>query len=241
MGTLAGQTAIVTGASSGVGRSIALELAAAGMTVALIGRDRQRLQEVASAAQHQETQLHCFMADLGDGRELEMLSQQLSRQFPQLGALVHSAGLINLGPLDITSPEQLDAQYRVNLRAPYVLTQHLLPALRAQPGQIVFLNSSLGIQSRPEAGSYSATKHGLRALADSLRGEVNPHSVRVLSVYLGQTATPMQAQLYAQTNRPYAPERLIQPQEAARLIRQLLELGPSCEVTDIHIRPMLKP
>ena len=241
MGTLAGQTAVVTGASSGVGRAIALELADAGMTVALIGRDRPRLQEVVATAQHQKAQLHCLMADLGDNRQLEELSQQLCRQFPRVGALVHSAGIINLGPLDIIAPEQLDAQYRVNLRAPYVLTQHLLPALTAQPGQIVFLNSSLGIQSRPEASSYSATKHGLRALADSLRGEVNPHGVRVLSVYLGQTATPMQAQLYAQASRPYAPERLIQPEEVSRLIRQLLELGRSCEVTDVHLRPMLKP
>jgi NADP-dependent 3-hydroxy acid dehydrogenase YdfG len=84
------------------------------------------------------------------------------------------------------------------------------------------------------------TKHALRAIADSLRGEVNPDGVRVLSVYLGRTASEMQERIHQMEGRPYRPELLLQPQDVASVILNALSLPRTAEVTDIHIRPMLK-
>ncbi len=135
----------------------------------------------------------------------------------------------------------LDLQYATNVRAPYVLTKRLLPLLTASRGQIVFVNSSAGLNAkRPDAGQYAATKHALRAIADSLREEVNPEGVRVLSVYLGRTATPLQEALFREQGKDYHAEMLLQPEDVASVVVQTLMLPPTAEVTEISIRPMRK-
>src|SRR5205823_14512582 len=114
----------------------------------------------------------------------------------------------------------------------------MLPMLRASRGQVVFVNSSSGIRAKPFSSQYDATKHALRALADSLRDEVNGDGIRVLSVYLGRTASEMQARIHATTNKPYRPELLLQPEDIAAIVLSALSLPRTAEVTDMHIRPM---
>jgi NAD(P)-dependent dehydrogenase (short-subunit alcohol dehydrogenase family) len=137
--------------------------------------------------------------------------------------------------------KDFDIQYITNVRAPYLMTQRLLPLLTTVRRQIVFINSSVGLTvKRLEVGQYGATKHALKAIADSLREEVNPKGVRVLTVYLGRTATPMQESLYRLEGRVYHPEALLQPEDAASVVVQTLMLPTTAEVTDLSIRPMIK-
>jgi NAD(P)-dependent dehydrogenase (short-subunit alcohol dehydrogenase family) len=136
--------------------------------------------------------------------------------------------------------ECLDAQYRSNFRGPYALLQLLLPLLRKQQGQIVFINSSAALRSSPAAHQYSAMQHALSALADSLRDEVNADGIRVLSVYPGRTATPRTAALFAREGRPYRPNLLTQPEDVAAIVTCALAMPRSSEVTDIRMRPMVK-
>jgi short-subunit dehydrogenase len=89
-------------------------------------------------------------------------------------------------------------------------------------------------------GQYAATKHALKAIADCLREEVNPKGVRVLTVYLGRTATAMQEAVHRQEGRVYRPETLLQPEDVATMVVQALMLPYTAEVTDISIRPMVK-
>jgi len=122
-----------------------------------------------------------------------------------------------------------------------MLTQQLLPLLAAAHGQVVFINSSVGLTAkRPEIGQYAATKHALRAIADCLREEVNSNGIRVLTVYLGRTATPMQEVLHRLEGVPYNPEALLQPEDVASVVVHALMLPRTAEVTDISIRPMRK-
>ncbi len=107
-------------------------------------------------------------------------------------------------------------------------------------GQIVMLNSSVWQQARSGLSQYAATKYALKAFTDSLRDEVNDDGVRVLSIFLGRTATPMQANLHEQQVAPYHPEALIQPEDVALTLLHILTLPQTSEVTDIHIRPMRK-
>ena len=137
--------------------------------------------------------------------------------------------------------EDLDLQYATNIRAPYMLTKCLLPLLLTARGQIVFINSSVGLAAkRPDIGQYGATKHALKAIADSLREEVNARGIRVLTMYLGRTATPMQEALHAREGRTYRPEQLLQPEDVASMVVQALKLPATAEVTDMSIRPMIK-
>jgi NAD(P)-dependent dehydrogenase (short-subunit alcohol dehydrogenase family) len=146
-----------------------------------------------------------------------------------------------MGKLEATLVTELDRQYRTNMRAPYLLTQALLPLLRRRQGQVVFINSLVVITAGGQVGAYAATKHALTALANSFREEVNAEGLRVLSVYIGSTASPMQAMIHAMKGRTYYPEYLLQPSDVASVVLNALFLPRTAEVTDINIRPMRKP
>lgn len=236
-----GKVAVITGASSGIGQAIALALAGQGATLCLVGRSLEKLETVAGRARASASQVRCYPVDLMIDHDIQRLAGCLMRDFGKLDILIHSAGFLSLGPLEKASLEDLDRHYRINLRAPYALTQALLPMLRPAQGQIVFINSSVAMMNgRAAQSQYAATKHGLKAMADSLREEVNADGIRVLSVYPGRTATPMQARVHELEGGVYRPERLMQSGDIAHTVVNALALPPSAEVTDIRIRPLMK-
>jgi NADP-dependent 3-hydroxy acid dehydrogenase YdfG len=227
---LRGHLAVVTGATSGIGRAIAEALLSRGAVVWVVGRRIEQLRELAE--RFPAARAHC--ADLTDDAAIEELRQVLEAQ-GSLDIVVHSAGVMKLGSCSNGPVADLDWMYRTNVRAPFVLTQGVLPLLSAR-GQIVFLNSSAGLGARAQVGQYSATKHALKALADSLREELHPTGRRVLNVFAGRVATPMQAELCAAEGRPFEPAHLIDPAELATLIVDALA-SPTAEVKEINIRP----
>jgi NADP-dependent 3-hydroxy acid dehydrogenase YdfG len=236
---LQGQTCVVTGASSGIGRAIAVALASGGAMVWAVARRRDELEATAKLASG-PGRIVLFDADLVVDEQVAALTRAIGADQNGLDVLVHSAGAHSLGDLETAPMHELDRQYAANVRAPYLLTQALLPALRANQGQIVFINSTVGLTARATVSQFAATQHALKAVADSLREEVNPHGVRVTSVYPGRTATPRQAKIHAVEGKPYPPERLMQPDDVASVVRHALTLPRSAELTDVKIRPLLK-
>jgi short-subunit dehydrogenase len=228
--------AVITGASSGVGRALALRFAATVERVVLVGRDAARLAAVASEAENRGAQAECHVAHFDSAIELDELALGLAR-LPAVSALLHAAGEYASESLAATPASELDRLLGVNLRAPYVLTRALLTALQSGPGDVVFINSSVVGQRRAGLAAYGSSKAGLVALADSLRQECNPLGVRVLSVFLGATATPMQEQIHARAARPYDPAALLQAADVAQIVHAALELPRAAEVTDLHLRP----
>jgi NADP-dependent 3-hydroxy acid dehydrogenase YdfG len=127
------------------------------------------------------------------------------------------------------------------VRAPYALTQAALPALRQSQGQVLFINSTITRAANLAGrGGFAATQHALKAVADSLRDEVNESGVRVISVMAGTTATPRQERLHQLMQKPYRPDRLLQPGDVARAACGALALPRTAEITDLVVRPMLK-
>jgi NADP-dependent 3-hydroxy acid dehydrogenase YdfG len=238
--TFEGQTAVITGGGTGVGAAVALALAEAGASVHLIGRRPDILELVAAKARSLGAEATCYTGDLGASRGQLELTQRLTLDLPRVDVLIQNAASYVAGPIEHASLGDFDKLYHTNVRAPYVLTQALLPMLKAQRGQVVFINSSSGMVAKPMSAQYDSTKHALRALADSLRGEVNAHGIRVLSVYLGRTASEMQERIYKFEGKPYRPELLLQPEDVASVVLNALSLPRTAEVTDIHIRPMVK-
>jgi len=241
MTALKDKVAVVTGASSGIGQAIALGLAAQGMVLCLVGRRLETLETVAENARATAPQVRCYRVDLTLDKDIQALTACLQRDVGRIDLLVHSAGFIAIGRLETAPVEDLDRHYRINVRAPYLLTQALLPMLKSHRGQIVFINSSAGLSARANVSQYAATKHALKAITDSLREEINAEGLRVLSVYPGRTATPMQAAVHKMEQRAYQPDRLMQPEDVAAVVINALSLPSSAEVTDIHIRPLIKP
>ena len=238
--SLQDQIALVTGAAGGIGRAIASTLATAGITLGLTGRDACSLEQLVCEIRRAGVRAESFRADISRVEDVRLLASEVMNKFGACDVLVHAAGVFHMGPISKASVEELDALYRTNVRGPYALTQALLPTLVARRGQIVFINSSVGLAARAEVGAYAASKHALKAIADSLRAEVNPLGVRVISVYPGRTATRQQEKIYEQEGRPYQPDHLLQPEDIAKTVLNALALPRTAEVTDINIRPMQK-
>ena len=204
-----------------------------------VARRRDELQATADRS-NGAGRFALYQTDLVVDEQLAALTQALLAREDGVDVLVHSAGAISFGDVETASIRDLDRQYAANVRAPYLLTQSLLPALRTSRGQIVFINSTVGLAARENVSQFAATQHALKAIADSLREEINPHGVRVVSVYPGRTATPRQAKIHAIEGKPYPPERLMQPEDVASVVLNALTLPRSTELTDVKVRPMLK-
>jgi len=240
MAALKAQIAVVTGASSGIGRAIALALANEGATVCLVGRSLERLQAVAACSGQFADRFSLFKADLGVDEDIYLLRKNFQKKFRGIDVLVHSAGVIAMGEIRQASVQDFDKQYKINLRAAYLMTQVFLPALKRRGGQVAFINSSAGLKAKGGVGQYAATKFALKAVADSLREEVNADGIRVLSVYPGRTASPMQQNIHAMEKKSYLPENLIQAEDVASVLLNSLKLPRTAEVTDIRIRCLKK-
>jgi NAD(P)-dependent dehydrogenase (short-subunit alcohol dehydrogenase family) len=238
--SLTEHVAVVTGAGAGIGKALALALAEHGATLALVSRRAGPLGEVAESARARGVQVRTYAADLGREAEVRDFGAAVKRDFGQIDILVHNAAILRMGTVAEGSAEDFNAHYRTNLLSPYLLTQDLLPLLLKRQGQVVFINSTAGLTARANVGQFAASKHALKAIADSLREEVNRHGVRVLTVYPGRTATPNQERLHRLEGRPYRPDRLLQPEDVAAVVLNALCLPRTAEVTEIKIRPMVK-
>jgi NADP-dependent 3-hydroxy acid dehydrogenase YdfG len=228
-------THLVTGASSGIGRAIALSLAAPGRTLHLMGRDPARLDEIAGRVRDRGATPITHSLDLSDPAEDKAI-RALGEAMPTLDVLVHSAGAVGLGPLKSAPIEELDWMFRLNLRAPCLLTQALLPALERARGQVVFINSGAGLRARGGWGQYAATKFGLKAIADSLRDEVSAAGIRVMSAFPGRTASPMQERVRELEGQPYRAQDYMQPEDLAEMVLRALEVDRRAGVHEINIR-----
>lgn len=229
-------THLITGAGSGIGAAVTRRLLDRGDELWLLARDAGRARELGEQFSGART----LVGDLG---EPERLSWALSHQeLPEsLDSLHHIAGVVELGAVGELSAKVWDATLAANLVAPAELTRLLLPQLRLAQGHVIFVNSGAGLRANPQWGAYAASKHGLKALADSLRGEEGDNGLRVTSVYPGRTATPMQEKVHRQEGRDYDPERFIGPEDVATTVLTALDLPRGTEVTDLSVKPAAKP
>jgi len=223
---------LITGAGSGIGAALAGRLHERGDELVLLARDAGRARELAARFPGAST----LVGDLAQpGRLSWAFSKQ---QLPErLDALVHVAGVVDLGPVADLTPALWEQQLAVNLVAPAELTRLLLPVLRVSRGQVLFVNSGAGLRANADWGAYAASKHGLKALADALRAEEAANGVRVTSIFPGRTATPMQERVHQQEGADYVPERFIDPESVATAILTALDLPRDAQITDLSVRP----
>ena len=220
-------TALVTGATRGIGRAIALDL---GRThhVLVGGRTADAVDELVALLPHASP----FVGDLGAG-DVPALPDRLD-------VLVHSAG-VEQGTTVADTPRAVwESVFATNLFAVAELTRLALPALRAARGIVVPINSGSGFHSGPGGGVYAASKFALRAFADALREEERANGVRVSSVHPGRTDSDMQRALTEKLGESYDTAYFLAPQDVADAVRTVVDLPERGTIETLSIRPTRK-
>jgi len=186
-GPLAGQLALVTGGSKGIGRSAARLLRAAGAEVVLVARTRGALEEAAGVVGG-----HAVVADVSDADAVERLRARVEAEFGAPHVIVNAAGAFALARIAETPAEVFDRQIAANLRAPFLVMRAFLPAMLVRrSGTIVSIGSIAGRRAFPSNGAYSASKFGLRGLHAVLDEELRGSGVRAVLIEPAATDTPL--------------------------------------------------
>lgn len=187
--SLEGRTAIVTGASRGIGAAISVALDRAGARVALVGRDSSALEAVAGALTHEPLVL---VRDLADAAVPEGIARDVLDTFGAVDILVNNAATAARLPTVELDASLIDAMYAVNVRAPLLLVAALLPSMiERSRGSIVNLSSVSGVVGTPRRAAYAATKGAIDAATRSLAIELGPHGIRVNAVAPGVVDTAL--------------------------------------------------
>ena len=177
-----GARAVVTGAASGIGEQLAIELARRGADLVLVDRDADRLHRLVEQLHVTSpgTESHPVVADLADADELERVAEAADQQWPALDLLVNNAGVAMAGMFADLTAEEFDWVLRINLHAPIALCRALLPALRrAEGAHIVNVSSLFGLLAPPGNSPYVTSKFGLRGFTEALHAELAPVGIGV--------------------------------------------------------------
>jgi len=245
---LEGQVALVTGASSGIGRAVARALRGAGMKLGVLARRMERLTSLKAEIEGRGGEVLCLVADLLDEEQAVFALRSLERRFGGVDVLVNAAGLGHAAPLRSGATAGLREMLELNVLALSVMTREFVRGLQARgaTGHVVHVSSMSAYRvQRGEAGMYAATKHAVRALTEGLRLELRAAGspIRVGAVSPADTETEFfERMLGAEAARAARPAyRQLDPEDVARAVLFILSQPPHVEIHDILLRPTAQP
>jgi NADP-dependent 3-hydroxy acid dehydrogenase YdfG len=243
--SLDGQIALVTGASSGIGEATAMALAAAGATVAVCARRRERLEALVRRIEAAGGRALALPGDVADEAVAAALVEQVIAHFGRLDILVNSAGIVQAGGIAGADTAEYRRVFEVNLLATlYTCRAALGPMKRQGSGDIVNVSSLAARKSGPGFNAYSASKHALNAMTDGLRQEVGGSGIRVTILMPGATSTEVADAMEDPVQRAamqahVAKEGALAPVDVAGTILFLLSLPRRACVSELSIRPTI--
>ena len=225
--------ALVTGASRGIGKVIATELAALGYDLALVARDAAALAEVIAALPEACARAVAIPADLAQEESCEYIVGEAASQLGGIDVLVNCAGVPQSGPFETVTPEQWDRIFAVNAKAPFFICKAALPYLRkSQKPVVINISSVVGFKGYIHQSAYASSKHALAGFTKVFAKEVQPYGIRVHLISPGGVATEMVKQMRPDIN----PDELIQPEEIAEIVRFLVTKKGQGTVDQFYIR-----
>jgi NAD(P)-dependent dehydrogenase (short-subunit alcohol dehydrogenase family) len=240
---LAGQAALVTGASSGLGQATATELARAGADVALLARSEGGLGRLAAALRGEGVHVLSLPLDLADAEAVLAAAEHALGAFGRIDLLVNSAATDVPGPVEHLATEDWDRVLAVNLRAPFLLSRAVFPGMReAGRGTIVNISSVAGRRGWGSASAYCASKFALTGLTQALNAEGKPHGIRACVIYPGAMATSWGSWDSAQREKvdrePEPPRQALPPHDVAALIVWIASAPTELVLNEVIVTPL---
>jgi NADP-dependent 3-hydroxy acid dehydrogenase YdfG len=240
------QTALIVGASGGIGRATAITLTEAGARVALVGRDRDKLEETRAALGERGSAAPIFTCDVTDRASVGEMVKGAIEALGSIGILVNAAGLnIRNRSLRTIDPDDWDRVIAANLTAAFNLLHFVAPSMRERGDGLVILISSLsGLRASHIAGAaYSASKFGEAALGLCLGREERGRNLRSTILYPGEVDTPFLDIRAARPGggeaKPQRREGILKPEDVAAAVRFIAELPPRAHVPELVIKPTI--
>ncbi len=235
MSKLSGKVAVVTGASRGIGKAIALAFAGEGATLILTARSEGTLADVTKqATERSSAPAVAVAADVTDDAQVESLFARVKSEFGRIDLLVNNAGAFDGGPLDELSTEAWDRVINTNLRAPFLCTRAALRMMKpAKSGRIINIGSIAGQRSRVNSAPYTASKHGLWGLTQATALEGREYGVTCGALHPGNVAVERR-QISGKTEDD---EPMMSPDEIAEVALLMATLPPHVEMLEAIVLP----
>jgi short-subunit dehydrogenase len=236
MNILKGKSALITGASKGIGRALALALAREGYDLALCSRNIEELQKLKNEIQNENATVKVFLksCDFSSSKEVEQLAEWVEKKFPVLDVLVNNVGIYERVTLLNEGPNVLNNHMQINLYTPHFLSKYFGQIMRdARKGHIFNITSIASRDPVAAAGSYTITKYALTGLTKVLREELRKSGVKVTEIIPGSTLTSS----WEGTEVPV--EQFVWPEDIAKVLLTCLSLSPGANIEEVIIKPLV--
>ena len=239
---LQNQVAVVTGAARGVGEAVARALARMGATVVLTARDAARLQKVRTDIEQQDAgRAVAIPCELTDPQAVASLGERVRSEFGRCDILVNNAGIGAPGkPLIDLTVDEWDLVMDTNLRAPFLMIRALVPMMiAARSGHVINISSLAGKNALPNGAAYASSKWGLNGLTYSLAEELRQYNVRAAVIAPGSVDTSFGGGKAPGQGKDRS--KMVQPADVAAVVASLVTQAPNSFISEVLLRPTMKP
>lgn len=232
---LSGRTALVSGGSRGIGLAIALRLGEMGASIAICGRNADRLSEASKELAAKGVRTVAAQADVTRAQDIEKLVKTVEADLGEIDILVNNAGLGIFGPFHERGEAEWDTVLDTNLKSVFLVSRAVVPGMiRRHGGTIINISSLAGKNAFQGGGLYCASKWGLMGLNYCMAEELRAHGIRVSVICPGSVATDFSPHVGRN------PATMLQPQDVAHAVAAILTEGPQSFMSEINLRPLQK-
>ena len=231
---LAGKIALVTGASRGIGRAIALRLAGMGAAVAICGRDKSALAAAHRELEKTSARVYSQLADVTRSADIAELVAKTEGALGPISILVNNAGIGVFGPIQQRTEQEFDQVLDTNLKSVFLVSRAVIPGMiRQNFGDIVNISSLAGRNAFAGGTIYCASKWGLQGLTACMAEDLREFGIRVSSVLPGSVATEFGA-------RVKDASKALEPEDVAHAVATLLTQSKQSFISEVQLRPLRK-
>jgi 3-oxoacyl-[acyl-carrier protein] reductase len=232
---LEGSTAVITGATEGIGRAIAQALGSRGTRIAICARNADRVRQSVTELSRDGVQIVGSACDVSNEESVTSFASFVGASLGPVDILVNNAGVGHMAPVDKMALARFDETMAVNVRGPFLMTRAFLKEMKQRNrGHIVNIVSLAGRNGLPNGTAYSASKHAVLGFSKSLMLELRNHGIRVVAVCPGSVVTPFFDKSGMELQNP---ERKLQPEDVAQTVLTALELPDRALISELDVRP----